>query len=70
MEDAGGIGGKCTCELLITINKEWSNSKIDGLFRLALGKRKLDILLLPAQSYTLFLINLPKTRDRKSSIFL
>ena len=27
IEDDGGIGGKFTCVLLISINKEWSNSK-------------------------------------------
>ena len=48
----GGIGGKCTCVLLIAMNKDLSNSKIAGLFRLALGKRKLEILLFSAQSYT------------------
>ena len=52
IEDDGGIGGKCTCVLLIAMNKDLSNSKIAGLFRLALGKRKLEILLFSAQSYT------------------
>ena len=52
IEDDGGIGGKCTCVLLIAMNKEWSNSKTGGLFRLALGKRKLDILLFPSHSFT------------------
>ena len=52
IEDDGGIGGKCTCVLLIAMNQDLSNSKIAGLFRLALGKRKLAILLFSAQSYT------------------
>ena len=70
IEDDGGIGGKCTCVLLIAINKEGSNSKTAGLFCLALGKRKLEIVLFPAQSYTYLLINLLNTWDRKSPIVL
>ena len=50
--DDGGIGGKCTCVLLMAMNKDLSNTEIAGLFRFALGKGKLEIFLFSAQSYT------------------
>ena len=43
IEEDGGIEGKCTCVLLMAMNKDLSNTKIAGLFRLALGKGKLEI---------------------------
>ena len=43
VEDDGGIGGKCTCVQLISINKEQSNCKTIMLFRLVLGKEKQKI---------------------------
>ena len=51
IEDDDKIDGKCTCDEFIAINTELSNFKTTMLFRLALGKEKLEIFVFPAQSY-------------------
>ena len=69
-EDDGEIGGKCTCVLLIAPNKELSNSQTTVIFRLILGKEKLELFWDQIIDLYSFLINLLNTRDRKGSIYL
>ena len=50
--DDGEIGGNAPVLCLLPLIKNDEIPKSAGLFRFALGKRKLKLLLFPGQSYT------------------